>query len=127
MMMKILPHETGVSYPVFNDPEPEEGGDGEGEDQGKKQLKSSSIYVPDVTKEEKVYYFKYPRLGSYACFPLKLKSFLTESSFDQGLVEYREYVKNKQETEKDYHEKLNEARQQHEQLRKKADEFEIPE
>jgi hypothetical protein len=51
--------------------------------------------VPDVTKNEKMYYFKFPKLGSYACFPLKLKSVLTEAAFDQGVVDYKEYVKQK--------------------------------
>lgn len=41
-----------------------------------KSQKKTYIFVPDVTKNEKIYYFKFPRLGSYACFPLKLKSVL---------------------------------------------------
>lgn len=47
------------------------------------------MYVPDVTKNEKIYYFKFPRLGSYACFPLKLKSYLTENSLEQGVDIYK--------------------------------------
>lgn len=109
--MKVLPSESGVSYPVFNDPEPEPEDDGNEESKQKKEPKKTYIYVPDVTKEEKVFYFKYPKLGSYACFPLKLKSFLIETAFDQGYVEYKEFLKNKQEAEKLYGDQLNEARQ----------------
>ena len=44
-----------------------------------------------------MYYFKYPRLGSYACFPLKIKSCLTIEAFDKGITDYKAFVKNKEE------------------------------
>ena len=85
--MKILPSDAGVSYSVFNEPQPDPE-EGENENAPKKE-KKSYLCIPDVTKNDKVFYFKFPKLGSYACFPLKLKSFLVEVAFDQGLGEYK--------------------------------------
>ena len=52
--------------------------------------------------EDKIFYFKFPKLGSYACFPLKMKSFLIDVAFDQGLGEYKEYLKTKEDNENQY-------------------------
>ncbi len=54
-----------------------------------------------------MYYFKFPRLGSYACFPLRVKSCLSVQSFEKGIVDYKAYIKNKEEIEKEYNEKFS--------------------
>ena len=48
-------------------------------------------------KREKMFYFKYPQLGCYACYPIKYKHYLLENSFDKGIVDYKEHVKAKEE------------------------------
>jgi len=73
MIEQILPNETGRSYKVFKEEEPpaEEAEEGKPVEPKKKYL-----YVPFVQKDEKMYFFRFPKLGSYACFPLKVKSCL---------------------------------------------------
>lgn len=53
-----------------------------------------------------MYFFKFPKLGSYACFPLKVKSCLYIDSFEKGIGDYKNFVRNKEEVEKEYNEKL---------------------
>lgn len=43
----------------------------------KKNDKKSYLYIPNVLKDDKLFYFKYPRLGSFSCFPLKINSYLS--------------------------------------------------
>lgn len=78
MLMKVLPNDSGITYECFKEPEPEpEEAEGEGgEENAVKEPKKTYLYVPDVTKNEKMFYFKIPKLGSYACFPIKLGSCL---------------------------------------------------
>lgn len=46
-------------------------------------------------KNDKLFYFRYPRLGSYACFPLKIKSYLAIGTLEKGIIDYKAYLKNK--------------------------------
>jgi capsule polysaccharide export protein KpsE/RkpR len=43
------------------------------------------------------------------------------------VVEYKEYMRSREEAEKEYQEKVGEARNELEEARKKCEEFEIPE
>jgi hypothetical protein len=43
-----------------------------------------------------MHYFKYPKLGAYACFPLKYQSYLSISTLDKGIVDYKAYIKTKE-------------------------------
>ena len=70
-----------------------------------------------------MFYFKYPKLGSYACFPLKVKSCLSERAFDEGVNAYKEYVKSKGEVDKEHQEKVAEARAESEEARKKYEDL----
>ena len=56
--------------------------------------------MPDVTKNEKIHYFKFPKLGSYVCYPLKLKSYLNVAAFEQGINDYKEYLRVKEENDR---------------------------
>lgn len=38
--------------------------------------------MPDVVKNEKINYFKLPKLGAYLAIPLIYKSYLFEKTFD---------------------------------------------
>ncbi len=49
-----------------------------------------------------MYFFRFPRLGAFACFPLKVKSCLIVEAFDKGINDYKAFVKAKEEVEKEY-------------------------
>ncbi len=78
-----------------------------------------------MQKDEKIYFFRFPKLGSFACFPLKIKSCLFTESFDKGIGDYKAFVKNKEEIEKEYNEKLTEARGVFEEAKRKFEEHEV--
>ena len=71
-----------------------------------KPARKKYIFVPNVLKEERMFYFRYPRLGCYVCYPIKYKHYLLENSFDKGIVDYKDHVKAKEDLEKEYQEKL---------------------
>lgn len=45
--------------------------------------------------EPRLNHFKYPKLGAYVCYPIKIKSCLNLATFDKGVVEYKAYLKTK--------------------------------
>ena len=91
MIGQILPNESGRSYEVFKEEEPaEEVAEGE-----PPKIKKKYLYVPMVQRDEKMHFFKFPKLGSFACFPIKVKSCLFNESFDKGIGDYKTYVSNK--------------------------------
>lgn len=57
--------------------------------------KKKYLYVPQVQRDEKIYHFRYPKLGCYACFPLKVKSCQYTATFDKAIGDYKTFVKNK--------------------------------
>lgn len=98
MIGQILPPEKGVSLDVFKLDDPPEGGD---EQQPKETAKQKYIYIPNVLKEEKIHYFRIPKLGSYAAYAMVVKSFLFEEGLDKGCEEQKKYLQQKQEAEKE--------------------------
>ena len=72
MRGQILPNESGRSCEVFKEEEPPE----EVEEGKPQKVKKKYLYVPLVQRDEKMYFFKFPKLGSFGCFPLKVKSCL---------------------------------------------------
>lgn len=42
-----------------------------------------------------MHFFRFPKLGSFACFPLKVRCALFTESFDKGIGDYKAFVKNK--------------------------------
>lgn len=45
------------------------------------------MYVSNVVKNEKVHYFRIPKLGAYLAVPLVYNSYLKEQIFDTALEE----------------------------------------
>jgi len=43
------------------------------------------VYVPDVIKEPRIVFFRWPKLGAYLAVPLIFNSCLSEAAFDQGV------------------------------------------
>ena len=43
------------------------------------------IFVPDVVREKEMFYYKYPRLGSYLAIKLEFDSCLSEEAFDAAV------------------------------------------
>lgn len=74
MIGKTLSLNQGVTAEAFNlavdEPPAEEG------KEEPKEPKPKYIYVPDVVKNEKVHYFKIPKLGAYIAIPLIFKTYL---------------------------------------------------
>ena len=46
------------------------------------------IFVPDVVREKEMFYYKYPRLGSYMAIKLEFNSCLSEEAFDAAVENY---------------------------------------
>lgn len=76
MIGKSLPLDKGVTAEAFNLSLE----DVEGEEKKKK-----FVYVPDVIKNEKIHYFRIPKLGAYMAVPLIYKTYLYETTFDKAL------------------------------------------
>lgn len=51
------------------------------------------VYVPDVVQNEKIHYFKLPKLGAYLAVPLIYKSYLSEATFNFVLEETKKEEK----------------------------------
>ena len=92
MIGKSLALEKGVTAEVFTLAQEEV----EGEEKKKK-----FVYVPDVIKNEKVHFFRIPKLGAYIAIPLIYKSYLYESTFDKALEERKKYLHQKDEFDKE--------------------------
>jgi hypothetical protein len=75
-----------VTGALFTD-KPADAGDGEpaGDDQEKKPKEKNYLYVPEVVKNDKMVYFRLPKLGAYMAVPVICKSYLGESLFESGL------------------------------------------
>ena len=81
--------------------------------------KKSYLYVPQVQRDEKIHFFRFPRLGSFACFPIKVKGCLFAEAFDKGIEDYKAFVSNKESIEKEYGDKQTEARNGYEDAKKR--------
>lgn len=51
------------------------------------------IFVPDVVREKDMFYYKFPRLGSYMAVKLEFNSCLSEMAFDAAIENYNEVDK----------------------------------
>jgi hypothetical protein len=47
-------------------------------------------------KEEKIYYFRIPKLGSYAVFSMVVKNFLSDEFFDKNCEEFKKFISDKE-------------------------------
>ena len=48
------------------------------------------IFVPDVVREKEMFYYKFPRLGSYLAIKLEFNSCLSEEALDAAIENYQE-------------------------------------
>lgn len=102
---KVLLQDQGLTHDVFKPPAPkEEGGeeenkDNENEGEGEKEkaepkepeiVYPQNIFVEEVVRENRVHYFKVPRLGSYLAVELKYNSCLTEETFEKAFEDFIE-------------------------------------
>ena len=72
-----------VTGALFGD-KPADGGDGEPASEEAEKRKNY-LYVPDVVKNDKIVYFRLPKLGSYMAVPMVCRSYLGENLFEVGL------------------------------------------
>ncbi|CAD8201047.1 unnamed protein product [Paramecium pentaurelia] len=100
MIGQTLPlNEVGVTGEVFKEiPPPEEG----------QQPQSPIIYIPDVTKEQKLLYFKWKKLGAFLAIPLIYQSCLFPGSLDAGIEERLRFKKADVEKKLEKENKINE-------------------
>lgn len=84
MKGKKLGLEQGITAEVFKEAAPEEV-DPNADPNAVPVAKPTYIYVSDLVKQPKMYYFKWPQLGAYIAIPLVYQSCLSEASFDAGL------------------------------------------
>ena len=118
MIGKTLPPDKGVTYEVFT-PTPsnvEEGGEPAVE-------KPKYVYVPDVIQNEKVHYFRIPKLGAYIAMPLVYKSYLSEGTFDFSLDETKKHTEQKEDFQKEKTTQLEELKNEIAEAKKRQDAF----
>jgi hypothetical protein len=114
---ELLP-ETGVTYTVFQ-PKEEEQPPAEGEEGVPVVVKPNYLYIPDVTKDQRIVYFRIPKLGAYQACPLSYKSVLSERAFEEGVKERlrvqeeRENQKrDKEQRDEEFQKRIQEAQDQ---------------
>ena len=102
---------------MFRDDEPAEEVPAEEEEEGaeKKPPKvpdevfPKSVYVKEIVREPRMYFFKVPKLGSYMAIRLEYDSCLFEGALDNAVADYNE-VRNKlriqEEEKKQYYDSL---------------------
>jgi hypothetical protein len=82
--------EQGITYEVLK---PQISDDGV-------PLPLKSIYVPDVIKDSRIHFHKWPKLGAYLAIPMIFNRSLFEDSFDQGLENRLAYLAKKSTQDK---------------------------
>lgn len=101
MQEKILRSEQGISHDAFKDPEVAEEGEEEnleredGTVAEKKEvddiLKSyRHIYVKEVVREQRMHFYKVPRLGCFMAVPLVYNSCLFEDALENSVNDFLE-------------------------------------
>lgn len=88
-----------MTFDVFNDPEPSVKDDAVAEpeldEEGNPIVKvkveveklPQHLYVKEVVRDPKIFYYKVPRLGSYMAIRLEYQSCLFEEAFDAGVLD----------------------------------------
>lgn len=86
-----------MTFDVFNDPEPSTKEDAavepELDEEGNPIVKEKVVeeklpqhlYVKEVVRDPRIFYYKVPRLGSYMAIRLEYQSCLFEEAFDAGV------------------------------------------
>lgn len=100
MLGKWLPQESVVGKLLLD--KPEEAGEGDGDEEGKKEQKpQGEIYIPHVQQNKDLHFFRFPKLGSFYAIVMKLKSYLHEKTFDANIVKAQNFKKVEEEYEKE--------------------------
>lgn len=105
MVDKTLKQEQGLTFDVFREdeeqpseevPPPEEGEEGEViSEKEKPEVFPKSVFVKEVVREPRMYFYKVPKLGSYLAIRLEYESCLFEGALDTAVADYLD-VRNKQ-------------------------------
>ncbi|CAD8201854.1 unnamed protein product [Paramecium octaurelia] len=82
LLHQNLTEQAILTYEVLKPPPVEE---------GKAPEVYKGIYIPDVVKEPKVYFHRFPKLGCYFAIPMNFETSLFEDAFDAGLVNRIKY------------------------------------
>lgn len=101
MVDKILEQEQGITYGLFQ--EDEEANQEEEEQEEEEELEEGAepkpklppveklpknIYIEEVVREPRIYYFTVPRLGSYLAIKMEYNSCLFQDAFDAAVVDF---------------------------------------
>lgn len=138
MINKTLTQEQGLTHDIFKPlPQKEDEGNtsgNEGQD-GKEEFKEDPksalrhLFVSEVVRENRIHYFKVPKLGSYLAIELKYNSWLTEETFEKAYEDFLEWEakregqsKRKQDDDQD-----NEDREEDEEDREPEENKQIEE
>lgn len=106
---KTLENSQGLTHEVFKPEEPQEEdaeqqpeGEGEGDkDKPEEKKVPQHIFVDEVVRNNKMHYFKVPRLGSYLAIELKYNSCLNQESFDKAFDDYLDCLNKRQDQERE--------------------------
>jgi len=116
MIDKTMPAEGTITYQVLHPPAAEPGKEEDPnaappaepnateqktETEIKKKQEYPHKFIPDVTKEQKLKFFKVPKLGSYLAVSLKYNSCLYDTSLDKAVEAYYETIQRKEKQQKE--------------------------
>ena len=85
MVDQILTKDQGLTFDVFKDPEVEEAAEEKKEEE---EDVPRHILIPEVVRDNRIHFYKVPRLGSYLAIKLEYRSCLSTTSYDAGLKDY---------------------------------------
>lgn len=118
MVDQVLKQEQGLTFDVFRDEEevasevpPADEGE-EAEQVTEKEIKEvfpKSVFVREVVREPRMYFYKVPKLGSYLAIRLEYESCLFEGALDAAVADYfdvRQQLKVQNEEKKEYFDRL---------------------
>ena len=103
MRGKVLPADVGVTHEVFQLQEQKENEEEKEKEEQEVNVRKY-VYVENVVKNEKMNYFRIPKLGAYLAVPLIYESYLTETIFDEQLkhtLKTKEDLKNFNQSKED--------------------------
>ena len=86
MVDSILNKDQGLTFDVFKDPEVEDTGSQKKEEE--EEDVPRHILIPEVVRDNRIHFYKVPRLGSYLAIKLEYRSCLSVASYDAGLKDY---------------------------------------
>lgn len=126
LVNKVLRPDQGVTFDVFKDdeevPENEEqqqqqevGEENENEEQQQvyqepKEKFPKYIYVKEVVRNDKMHFFRVPKLGAYLAIRLEYDSCQSETALDNAIVDFvevRQRQKEQDEEKRQYYDKMS--------------------